>query len=442
MKLINHMIFVDVNDSSKLVVNALDGTMDAIDMPTYAILTQWQPQAHIVPSTPQEIALYDTLQARGYLVENDAEEGERKNTILTLLREHHTKERDSAKHLTFIMTYDCNFRCPYCFEGESNVKKDVITPAMIDAAFELTQNNVASILLFGGEPLLPKTKQAVAYILSKAPNKTYEIITNGYYLDAFIDMLSKVQVTRITVTLDGEEKEHDSKRYLANKKPTFQKIIQNIGLALDVGIPICVRVNVDSTHADAGANVQQYLAEKFPTHKDLLQFQIVTMLDKSDADKSDFIAASFHNLVSCEYDERLRRDRGLLTYTPLINAVTYGMPMNPLYSHCYAHESKWAVDPYGKFYTCLVTVGKEGMAAGTYYPTVTFKEQSIYNRNIDKIPECRECKYSLLCGGGCPLRLQDYSNLFKPVCSSVKTLIHNLLPRLYLAEQANKQKQA
>jgi len=83
-------------------------------------------------------------------------------------------------------------------------------------------------------------------------------------------------------------------------------------------------------------------------------------------------------------------------------------------------------------------VGKDGLEAGKYFPIVTYKENSIANRNIDKIPECRECTYSLLCGGGCPIRLRDHSDYFKPSCSSIKSLVHDLLPRLYLAEQEHK----
>lgn len=40
MKLIKHMIFVDVDDTKKLLVNSLNGTLDEIDMLTYETLSK------------------------------------------------------------------------------------------------------------------------------------------------------------------------------------------------------------------------------------------------------------------------------------------------------------------------------------------------------------------------------------------------------------------
>jgi len=98
------------------------------------------------------------------------------------------------------------------------------------------------------------------------------------------------------------------------------------------------------------------------------------------------------------------------------------------------------VDPYGYIFPCLLAVGINELAIGTYYPNVEFKENSIRNRNIDTIPECRECTYSLLCGGGCALSIDDYSDVFKPVCFNIKNQIHNILPTFFNATMQNNMK--
>jgi len=108
--------------------------MDEIDIPTYETISTWQAAEKIALSSKTEEELYDNLQNRGYLVENDAEETTRKEEILTALRKHHAFDREKCRYMTFIMTYDCNFRCAYCFEGEAAVKKEVMTPQLIDAA--------------------------------------------------------------------------------------------------------------------------------------------------------------------------------------------------------------------------------------------------------------------------------------------------------------------
>lgn len=427
------MIFVDVDDTKKLVVNSLNGTLDEVDMSTYETLVKWQKCESITTETAPESELLSTLQARGYLVTSDEEEAERKNKILNVLRKNNETDRKQCHHITFVMTYNCNFRCPYCFEGEAYLKKEVMTTELIDAALNLADDSLQTICLFGGEPLLPQTRPAIEHLFSKKPGILYSVITNGYYLEEYVELLSSVKIADIMVTLDGKEQTHNKNRYLANGMPTYQKILQGISKALEAGIVIKVRVNVSEDSLQEGIELQQSLLEMFEKHKDLLKFEIAPLLGYSHETKSKLTTDMFCSVVEHDNDERLKRNNSFSTLNPMVSALAVGMPVRPLYSFCYAHRNNLAVDPYGNLFTCLVTVGKDGMEAGKYYPAVEYKEHSIFNRNIDKIPECRDCTYSLLCGGGCPMGLCDYSNLFRPACSSVKNSIHDLLPRIYEA---------
>ncbi|MCL2362313.1 MAG: SPASM domain-containing protein, partial [Defluviitaleaceae bacterium] len=121
-----------------------------------------------------------------------------------------------------------------------------------------------------------------------------------------------------------------------------------------------------------------------------------------------------------------------------IYSIITSTPMNPIYTHCYASENNLTFDPYGNMYSCLASVGGEELMIGTYYPSVYFKENSIFNRNLDNIPGCKECEYSLLCAGGCPVALPDYSDVFVPSCGNVKSRIHILLPLCYNAMKTRK----
>lgn len=85
------------------------------------------------------------------------------------------------------MTYNCNFRCPYCFEAANdNPNEAYINEEHIDAALEIAGKDLVHIGLFGGEPLLPKNRKSIEYLISKDPDKKYSIITNGYYLDRYM----------------------------------------------------------------------------------------------------------------------------------------------------------------------------------------------------------------------------------------------------------------
>ena len=242
------------------------------------------------------------------------------------------------------------------------------------------------------------------------------------------------------MTLDGEEENHNNSRFLADGSPTFQKILSGVAKCLEKGITMRIRMNVPEGRVDESTRLRDILTAQFSDYKDLLAFEITPMLDYSDKTKNDMLAEMFCSSVECDNEERMKRNRSLGTLSPIVNALAVGLPIRPLYSFCYAHENTLTVDPFGNLYTCLITVGRDNMEAGKYYPALELKENSILNRNIDKIPECKQCKYSLLCGGGCPMRLTDYSDYFKPVCSSIKMQIHDLLPKLYKAEREHKQK--
>jgi len=415
--------------------------MDEIGKDAFEILSKWHNEEEIVAQNDLESSLYETLKRRGYLVHSEEEEVLAKNKILEFLRKNDTKDRENRKHMTFVMTYDCNFRCFYCFEGEDKAKRAVMTPSLIDSALTLAGGNLESIELFGGEPLLPKTRYAFEYLIEKMPDVFYGITTNGYYLEDFFDLIVKIKTYKIIVTLDGEEEVHDGRRYLANGKPTYQKIMRGVRKCLENGITITIRMNVDDSNFANSTSLETTLLDEFSRYKNLIRFDKTPMLEMNDLDSFDLVAKMYESMVSYTPEERMQKNGLITNMSPIINSITASAPMRPLYNFCYAHENKLAVDPYGDIYTCLLTVGKPRGSAGKYHPFIELKENSIYNRNIDKIKECTECIYSLLCGGGCALRIQDPNDMFKPACSSIKNQIHNLLPKLYkIAQNAELQK--
>ena len=306
---------------------------------------------------------------------------------------------------------------------------------MIDAALDLAGDDLKIIGLFGGEPLLPKNRPALEYIISKAPDKEYIITTNGYYLEEFLDVLTKVNVMNIAVTLDGEEATHDSRRYLANGKPTYGKIMSGIMKCLENSIHTTIRMNLDKSNFVECNGLKERLLEEYARYGGLLNFDVSPMLETASPEKNEMFLELYNFDIGCNPEERKQRNRLLSSFSPIVNTLLSNKKLMPKYAFCYAHDNGYWVDPYGNIYPCILTVGMEELAIGKYYPNVEFYENSIRNRNIDKIPECRECKYSLLCGGGCPLPLIDYSDVFKPVCHAIKNEIHNLLPMLYAAEK-------
>ena len=432
MKLIRHIIPVDIDKNQKLIINSLNGLMDKVDANVFELLTKWRSCNEIIPVGEFETGIYNSLMTRGYLTESQEAENAIKQKIIEKLRAYHKSNASKCNHITFVMTYNCNFRCHYCFEGKSNVKKEVITPEQIDAALALSGGDLLTVGLFGGEPLLPATRTSLEYLISKTYNKQFNITTNGYYLEEFFDLLSPLKFSSIMVTLDGDEKSHNSRRYLANGKPTYQKIMQGIQKYLENRMPICIRMNVDKSNIKSVQNIKASLIQRFNKYKEFLTFELSPMLDATHEERTQVHKQLYSNDVGFSNEEKQQRNRMLGKFRPIVNAISVGSRVRPTYSTCHAHYgNSILVDPFGLIYPCLVAVGKEELAVGTYYPEVNYKENSIFTRNIETIPECSNCVYSLLCGGGCPLSLPSYQNVCKPACASIRNQIHNILPQLY-----------
>ncbi|WP_350343167.1 radical SAM protein [Proteinivorax tanatarense] len=432
MKLIKHMIFVDIHNNKKLLINSLTGTMDEIDAPIYETLSKWQDCEEIVTENDLEAELLSNLQARGYVVNNYEEELAKKSEILEVVRDNHLERQKNQRSAVFVMTYDCNFRCPYCFEGDAYLKKEVITPEQIDAALNLAGDGLEAICIFGGEPLLPKTRPVLEHLFNKAPDKTYQIFTNGYYLTEFLDLLLSINISQVLITLDGNEEFHNSRRFLANGKPTFRKILEGVEKCLKNGINVRIRMNLDKNNYEEGIDLREKLLDMFSGYKNNLSFELSTLIGASSNERLDIVSEIYSSDNKHSFEDRERINDFITKKNSILDHLVYGRDINPLYSYCYAHVDGMVFDPYGTIYPCLGCVGKEHFSIGKYHPLIEYKENSIRNRNIEAIPECRDCTYSLLCGGGCPLKLIDNDgDFFKPVCYSIKTLLHKELPVLY-----------
>ena len=71
------------------------------------------------------------------------------------------KYNNEVLNLTILLTYDCNLRCVYCYEGAGEQNKGSLSTETREAIFEFIKkqmeqrkSKVLSVVLFGGEPLL------------------------------------------------------------------------------------------------------------------------------------------------------------------------------------------------------------------------------------------------------------------------------------------------
>ena len=149
------------------------------------------------------------------------------------------KVRNSAKTLILELTEQCNLRCTYCVfddaypqeRSHSSTKLNhCVAKQKINDFFQRARED-AYIIFYGGEPLLEFNEivELTNYAKSLFKDRVkFSFTTNGMALtkDKF-DFLIRNDFL-ITVSLDGYQKNHDSKRITINGKPSWNKIMSNL----------------------------------------------------------------------------------------------------------------------------------------------------------------------------------------------------------------------
>lgn len=112
------------------------------------------------------------------------------------------------------------------------------------------------------------------------------MITNGYYLDEYIDIFKKIDVKQVQVTIDGTEATHDLSRCLKNGKGTYTKIMKGVTSYLENGIPIKIRMNMSEENYVDCINHRDILLEQYKEFTDILSFEMATIFDTSGEKRS------------------------------------------------------------------------------------------------------------------------------------------------------------
>ena len=181
--------------------NSLSNSAKELDRDSYTLLCKQSEKKNDINISDE--GLKEILMKMKVIVDNDHDAFLRFK-YRTLLR----RFANTHLSLTINPTLDCNFACPYCFEGKhpqvymsDQVEEDVVS---FVKRHEMVKS--LNVVWFGGEPLLAfnRMKSLTQKFLNM--DLVYEagMITNGYLLtDRVIDHLTDMKIKSIQVTVDG-----------------------------------------------------------------------------------------------------------------------------------------------------------------------------------------------------------------------------------------------
>ena len=201
------------------------------------------------------LALLKRLLLRGLLTPKS--ESEELADMKLLARLHKKVYGSSIIGLIILPTYDCNFRCPYCFEQHClNRGQDWLSQTMsdeiIEAIFSALKNykdrgyDVDHCIFYGSEPLLAKNLPVVRKIAEhcRELNLNMSAVTNGYDFEGYREFFKEFKFDMLQITVDGVGEVNDRRRIHKDGVGTYERILANVELALELGIKVFLRVNV------------------------------------------------------------------------------------------------------------------------------------------------------------------------------------------------------
>lgn len=424
MEFSKHNIFSRLPGSDHyFIVNPLSGQADILEAEEASAFIEKS------PDLPEE------FMEKGYLVDPESEEQHFKRKYLDFLDE---RESDEVQ-IFFTPWYTCNFDCSYCFQDEYTNPNEGVKDKVIEAFFHYIDRQFANrrkyITIFGGEPLLntPSKKRVIHQIIRKANERGLDIavVTNGYHIVDFIDLLKVARIREIQVTMDGTRPVHDNRRMLKGGKGSFERIERGIDLLLENGIPVNLRMIIDRENIHDLPAFARFAMEKGWTKHPFFKTALGRNYELHHCQTNNVRLFSRIEMYKEIYRIIRQFPEVLEFHKPAFSISKFifenGELPNPLFDSCPGAKTEWAFDYTGKIYSCTATVGNEGDELGTFYPEIQLNEDLIEeweDRDVLSIGKCQDCSLQLACGGGCAAAAKNRTgNIHSPDCRPIKELL-------------------
>lgn len=451
-RLSSYAINIALNATNEtMLIHGYTGAIDIVGNDLFQYLVEHSENI-IEENFPFSKETWKTLRERGYLT-NKSDEEEIRHVVKMADLLQKREVLCGKRYFGFIVSYNCNFRCPYCYESRisefgNSWNKRTFTKEMVDEAYNAInkiepriQLHSRDLLLYGGEPLLKENRDVVEYIVNKGCDLGYHFhaITNGYNLENYLDLLNPLKIAQLQVTIDGMPQSHNKSRIHMEGKDTFEKIINNVALALQKDIFVGVRMNCNSSNIGEASDLKRmfevmglYKYEKFNFYCALTCDYLKDFKQKNGMansvpflNREDFVSLYKNNPNNNFEDERLEQKISL--------AINKGVSLPLSSTYCTSFTGSYYFDPFGKIYSCWERVGRPQFSTGEYGKGVVSLDARIdrlHTMNVGKFEKCRVCKFVFLCRGGC------HATVDKHLCNIFPKLIEISANKAYSTKSA------
>lgn len=246
------------------------------------------------------------------------------------------------------------------------------------------------------------------------------MITNGYLLNSRnIEKLKDWKIQLLQTTLDGPPNIHDLRRPTVTKKPSYDKIVDNISnlIKQEAHPSITIRVNTDERNKEHLYELVEDLRNKGVLERISLYLAPVTRTTKACGDIGEYIIGQKEFLdLEITFLKKIIGENIIVTVPYPQRSAPQCMAVSP---------DSLVIGPDGTLWPCWDVTGRYEEAIGNiksgYKINNTFLKWSLWDPFSDE--ECLSCKIFPVCMGGCPakrvpLNKKHFTAVFQKKCST------------------------
>ncbi|MDP3052303.1 MAG: radical SAM protein [bacterium] len=335
----------------------------------------------------------------------------------------------------------CNLNCPYCYIA--NKGKEFMSLSVANSYLDKLEHTVKehqlkllTIRFAGGEPTLHKNlmiylaEQIQKRFVAKGIRTQLILLTNGTMLDSELIDLIKFHSMRVCLSLDGLGEWHDKTRFYKNGSGSFDRVSRNLNFYLENGIKPTILTTITDGNIPGIPELSRFLIDtnlsfRYGLYRDNIgdyKAYENLMLKVSDAlnDCYDYYANAIRNQRTSSKQQfcEIHLDR------------------KPHLRGCNIGYSGVAINHIGDVFLCQAKMDKSPIGNVKDKTTLlqmlwsqnTFPE--LCTKDVFDYDNCRQCQWSLVCAGGCPVANFGANGSVatsSPYCKLFKAVIPRLI---------------
>ena len=343
----------------------------------------------------------EQLVTEHYLVPESYDEHQQAVSLRNIL--HRFEVADAGKPIsitryTILPTTACNARCYYCYEH--GMPAFTMTEQIADDTVKFIADHCGAsknvfIRWFGGEPTAAahRIDQICKGLQSKGIQYSSSITTNGYLFDEEMASRAKTlwNLKDAMICVDGTEKNYNEIKAFVNAKDNpYQRVMRNIGLLLEQGVSVELRMNFDLGNYQDFRDILKEARMRYQGNK-LLQVHVFPVKGEYQ-DKHGRIQHG----SKAWFDEKIAELNDLAEKEGLFHR-SKELP-SLFFSTCYAGTPSFMIiSSQGQLARCAGIINDDGQTVGNVVGGVTDEDYWKSWTQFADPPKCRGCPFFPSC---------------------------------------------